>query len=59
MVFAFPMVLVGTLLTAAAAYYCLPYQEQLPETFGWASWITLGSILASTGMPVLYNICTV
>ncbi|KAG7371371.1 cyclic nucleotide-binding protein [Nitzschia inconspicua] len=39
---AFPMVLVGTTLTAVVGYYVLPYQWPLPAA------ATLGAILAST-----------
>merc|ERR1719157_65568 len=40
-VLSFPMVLVGTGLSAVAAYYCLPYEEQ-SDYYGWYGWLTLG-----------------
>jgi len=42
------MVLVGTAITGVVAKYCLPYQSENPLQYGWASWFTLGAILAST-----------
>ena len=42
------MVLVGTVLTAVAGKYCLPYQSEDPTSFGWWAWVVLGAILAST-----------
>ena len=42
------MVLVGTAVTAVAGYFCLPYQSEYPDVFGWFAWITLEAILAST-----------
>ena len=42
------MVLVGTALTGLAGKYCLPYESQDPESFGWWAWMVLGAILAST-----------
>ena len=50
-VLSFPMVLVGTGLSAVAAYYCLPYEEQ-SDYYGWYGWLALGAILASTGTLV-------
>lgn len=47
-ILSFPMVLVGTALTGVAGKYCLPYDSQDPEVFGWWAWIVLGAILAST-----------
>jgi len=47
-IMAFPMVLVGTALTAIAGYYVLPYEAEFPEVFGIWAWISLGAILAST-----------
>ena len=43
MIFAFPMVLVGTVLTAAVLVYVLPQ-----DYFSWSLGLTVGSILAST-----------
>jgi NhaP-type Na+/H+ or K+/H+ antiporter len=47
-ILSFPMVLVGTAITGVVAKYCLPYQSENPLQYGWASWFTLGAILAST-----------
>ena len=42
------MVLVGTVLTAVAGLYCLPYETEDPSSYGWSAWLVLGAILAST-----------
>ena len=47
-ILAFPMVLVGTALTAVAAIYCLPYESEDPSSYGWFAWLVLGAILSST-----------
>lgn len=50
MVLAFPMVLMGTALTALVVVYVLPSasNEEIHEPFTWSLGLTVGSILAST-----------
>jgi NhaP-type Na+/H+ or K+/H+ antiporter len=45
---AFPMVLVGTVLTAIVVLYVLPSNTDIRDDFTWSLGLTVGSILAST-----------